>query len=309
MKLTHVLSIDQFDKPLIEELFYHANWISKAKGHSISHLRGKLLANLFYEASTRTSSSFFAAMSRLGGRVLPINDVTFSSVSKGEILEDTIRTLACYTDIIVLRHPEKGAAERAAAVSPVPIVNAGDGVGEHPTQALLDLYTIMAEQGGIDGLTVTMMGDLKHGRTVHSLARLLRLYDVKINFVSPAELRMPADLVHPADRQVETLDEVLTGTDVLYVTRVQKERFEATGDYDYGLTPGPYVAGQADHVGDAPAAARQRDPAGAGCRPARRVFPPDAERAVRPHGAADVSAGLIIQVHDAGGGRRFRRRT
>jgi aspartate carbamoyltransferase catalytic subunit len=213
MKLTHVLSIDQFDKPLIEELFYHANWISKAKGHSISHLRGKLLANLFYEASTRTSSSFFAAMSRLGGRVLPINDVTFSSVSKGEILEDTIRTLACYTDIIVLRHPEKGAAERAAAVSPVPIVNAG---------------------GGIDGRTVTMMGDLKHGRTVHSLARLLRLYDVKINFVSPAELRMPADLVHPADRQVETLDEVLTGTDVLYVTRVQKERFEATGDYDYG---------------------------------------------------------------------------
>ena len=206
MKLTHVLSIDQFDKPLIEELFYHANWISKAKGHSISHLRGKLLANLFYEASTRTSSSFFAAMSRLGGRVLPINDVTFSSVSKGEILEDTIRTLACYTDIIVLRHPEKGAAQRAAAVSPVPIVNAGDGVGEHPTQALLDLYTIMAEQGGIDGLTVTMMGDLKHGRTVHSLARLLRLYDVKINFVSPAELRMPADLVHPADRQVETLD-------------------------------------------------------------------------------------------------------
>jgi aspartate carbamoyltransferase catalytic subunit len=236
MKLTHVLSIDQFDKPLIEELFYHANWISKAKGHSISHLRGKLLANLFYEASTRTSSSFFAAMSRLGGRVLPINDVTFSSVSKGEILEDTIRTLACYTDIIVLRHPEMGAAQRAAAVSPVPIVNAGDGVGEHPTQALLDLYTIMSEQGRIDGLSVTMMGDLKHGRTVHSLARLLRLYDVKINFVSPIELRMPADLVHPADRQVEKLDEVLTDTDVLYVTRVQKERFEATGDYDYGLT-------------------------------------------------------------------------
>lgn len=121
-------------------------------------------------------------------------------------------------------------------MSPVPIVNAGDGVGEHPTQALLDLYTIMAEQGGIDGLTVTMMGDLKHGRTVHSLARLLRLYDVKINFVSPTELRMPADLVLPADRQVATLDEVLTGTDVLYVTRVQKERFEATGDYNYGLT-------------------------------------------------------------------------
>ena len=147
MKLTHVLSIDQFDKPLIEELFYHANWISKAKGHSISHLRGKLLANLFYEASTRTSSSFFAAMSRFGGRVLPINDVTFSSVSKGETLADTIRTLACNTDIIVLRHPEIGSARGGPAVSPIPVINAGDGVGEHPTQALLDLFTILAERG------------------------------------------------------------------------------------------------------------------------------------------------------------------
>jgi len=236
MKLTHVLSVDQFDKALIDELFYHANWISKAKGHSISHLRGKLLANLFYEASTRTSSSFFAAMTRLGGKVLPINDVTFSSVSKGEILEDTIRTLACYTDLIVLRHPEKGAAERAAAVSPVPIVNAGDGVGEHPTQALLDLYTILAEQGRIDGLSLTMMGDLKHGRTVHSLSRLLHLYDVRINFVSPPELRMPDDLVRPADREVAELDEVLADTDVLYVTRVQKERIAATADYHYALT-------------------------------------------------------------------------
>jgi aspartate carbamoyltransferase len=118
----------------------------------------------------------------------------------------------------------------------VPIVNAGDGVGEHPTQALLDLFTILAEQGRIDGLSVTMMGDLKHGRTVHSLSRLLGMYDVTINYVSPPELRMPADLVRPSDREIVELDEVLAGTDVLYVTRVQKERFESTGDYHYALT-------------------------------------------------------------------------
>jgi len=237
MRLSHVLSVDQFDKPFLAEMFYQAGWISQAAGHSIVHLRGKLLANLFYEPSTRTSSSFYSAMSRLGGTVLPINDVTFSSVSKGEILEDTVRTLACYSDVIVLRHPEVGAAARAAACSPVPIINAGDGVGEHPTQALLDLYTIQVEQGRLDGLTLTMMGDLKHGRTVHSLVKLLRLYDVSFNFVSPTELRMPAEYVRPGiDREFTDLAEVIEQTDVLYVTRVQKERFNAVGDVDYALT-------------------------------------------------------------------------
>ncbi len=136
-------------------------------------LKGKILANLFYEPSTRTSSSFTSAMERLGGSVIPINEVRYSSVSKGESLPDTVRTLECYADVIVLRHPEIGSAALAAKYARKPIINAGDGVGEHPTQALLDLFTIQEELGQVDGLTVTMLGDLKYGRTVHSLARLL----------------------------------------------------------------------------------------------------------------------------------------
>ena len=158
-------------------------------------LKGKILANLFYEPSTRTSSSFTAAMERLGGSVIPINEVRYSSVAKGESLPDTVRTLECYADVIVLRHPEIGSAALAAQYARKPIINAGDGVGEHPTQALLDLFTIREELGRIDGLTVTMLGDLKYGRTVHSLARLLSLYDVRLNYVSPEILRMPAEVV------------------------------------------------------------------------------------------------------------------
>src|SRR5512139_2641088 len=148
-------------------------------------LKGKILANLFYEPSTRTSSSFTAAMERLGGSVIPINEVRYSSVSKGESLPDTIRTLECYADVIVLRHPEVGASALASQYARKPVINAGDGVGEHPTQALLDLFTVVSELGQVDGLTVTMLGDLKYGRTVHSLARLLALYDVRLNYVAP----------------------------------------------------------------------------------------------------------------------------
>ena len=161
---------------------------------SFDLLKGKILANLFYEPSTRTSSSFTSAMERLGGSVIPINEVRYSSVSKGESLPDTIRTLECYADVIVLRHPETGSAELAARYAHKPVINAGDGIGEHPTQALLDLYTIQAELGKIDGLTVTMLGDLRFGRTVHSLARLLTLYNVKINYISPEILRMPPEI-------------------------------------------------------------------------------------------------------------------
>ncbi len=152
-------------------------------------LKGKILANLFYEPSTRTSASFTSAMERLGGSVIPINEVKYSSVSKGESLPDTIRSLECYADVIVLRHPEVGSAAIAAKYARKPVINAGDGVGEHPTQALLDLFTIYQEMGKIDGLTITMLGDLKHGRTVHSLARLLTLFDVKINYVAPDVLQ------------------------------------------------------------------------------------------------------------------------
>jgi aspartate carbamoyltransferase catalytic subunit len=203
-------------------------------------LKGKILANLFYEPSTRTSSSFTAAMERLGGSVIPINEVKYSSVAKGESLPDTIRTLECYADVIVLRHPETGSAAIAAQAARKPVINAGDGVGEHPTQALLDTFTIFEEMGAgqIDGMTVTMLGDLKYGRTVHSLARLLSLYKVKLNYVSPEILRMPKEVMEEVaakgipQAEFDSLDKILPQTDVLYVTRVQKERFEDPADYE-----------------------------------------------------------------------------
>ncbi len=211
-------------------------------------LKGKILANLFYEPSTRTSSSFTSAMERLGGSVIPINEVRYSSVSKGESLPDTVRTLECYADVIVLRHPEVGASALAAKYARKPIINAGDGVGEHPTQALLDLFTIEEELRRVDGLTVTMLGDLKYGRTVHSLSRLLSLFKIRLNYVSPEILRMPAELVAELkgrgvpQTEETSLASVLPETDVLYVTRVQKERFENLEDYErvkgaYVITP------------------------------------------------------------------------
>jgi aspartate carbamoyltransferase len=233
-----VLSVDQFSRSDIAELFMLADTLAAMPQKPLA---GRTLANLFYEASTRTSSSFFAAMTRLGGTVIPINEVHYSSVSKGETLEDTVRTLECYTDAIVLRHYDNDAAERAVRVCEVPIINAGNGTGEHPTQALLDLYTIAKERRTIDGLTVTMMGDLKHGRTVHSLTKLLRMYDARLRFVSPPELRMPAEYLRDGDEQHDDLDAAIEDSDVLYVTRVQRERMQGGDgspafDFDYALT-------------------------------------------------------------------------
>jgi aspartate carbamoyltransferase len=201
-------------------------------------LRGKILANLFYEPSTRTSSSFMAAMLRLGGQVIPINNVQYSSVTKGESLPDTVRTLESYSDVIVIRHPEVGSAATAARYASKPVINAGDGVGEHPTQALLDLYTIVEALGSVHGLKVAMVGDLKFGRTVHSLTKLLVNYPVEFVFVSPEILRMPKDVLDVVDasghryEEREDVHEIIGGVDVLYVTRVQKERFTDLAEYD-----------------------------------------------------------------------------
>jgi aspartate carbamoyltransferase catalytic subunit len=235
-----ILSVSQFSRDDLEYIFGVAEAMRTMVQHvgTIDLLKGKILANLFYEPSTRTQSSFMAAMQRLGGSVIPISEVRYSSVSKGESLPDTVRTLECYADIIVLRHPELGAAAQAAAAARKPIINAGDGPGEHPTQALLDLFTIVEELGHVDGLTVTMLGDLKFGRTVHSLSRLLSLFDVTLNFVSPEQLKMPekvtAELTRRAVKFSEhsRLDAVLPQSDVLYVTRVQKERFEDLALYE-----------------------------------------------------------------------------
>jgi aspartate carbamoyltransferase len=241
-----ILTVKQFSRPDLEYIFGVAHEMREmvTRVGTFDLLKGKILANLFYEPSTRTSSSFTSAMERLGGSVIPINEVRYSSVAKGESLPDTIRTLECYADVIVLRHPETGSAALAAQYARKPIINAGDGIGEHPTQALLDLFTIHEELGKVDGLTVTMLGDLKYGRTVHSLARLLALYSVGIHYVSPEILRMPKEILDELPRtmaQAEhtTFDSVLPQTDVLYVTRVQKERF--TDEAEYESVKGAYV--------------------------------------------------------------------
>jgi aspartate carbamoyltransferase len=256
-----ILSVLQFRREDLEYIFGVAKEMRSMveRVGTFDLLKGKILANLFYEPSTRTSSSFLAAMERLGGSVIPINEVTYSSVAKGESLPDTIRTLETYADVIVLRHPEVGSARLAAQYASKPIINAGDGIGEHPTQALLDLFTIEEELGRVDGLTVTLLGDLRYGRTVHSLARLLAAFKVRLNYVSPGQLRMPAELVAElGERGIDQsegaeLEPVLGETDVLYVTRVQKERFEDLGKYErlkgaYTITPATLSAAKDEMI-------------------------------------------------------------
>ncbi|CAI5702007.1 hypothetical protein KXD40_000339 [Peronospora effusa] len=241
-KNENILSIAQFGKKSAERVLLVANEMKqmvKTKGAN-DLLKGKLLANVFMEPSTRTSSSFQAAMKRLGGLVVCVNE-TSSSSQKGETLYDTIRCLECYADVVVLRHPIQGSALVAAKATKKPVLNAGDGVGEHPTQALLDLYTIYTEVGDLENLkgkVITMVGDLKYGRTVHSLSKLLAMYGAAFNYVSPESLKMPRyvydELAAQGIQQKEMtdLDSVINQTDVLYVTRVQKERFECETDYN-----------------------------------------------------------------------------
>ncbi len=236
-----ILRVGQFDRDglrYIMTLAERMRELVETRG-GCDLLKHKVMAALFYEPSTRTSASFIAAMERLGGSVIPITQgVQFSSVSKGETLGDTVRTLAQYADCIVLRHPEIGSAATAAQFSPVPLINAGDGAGEHPTQALLDLFTIRHELGTLDGLTVAMVGDLRFGRTVHSLTQLLLRYDVKFRFVSPEILRMPLAITNQVRdhgvemRETYDVHDVIGEADVLYVTRVQKERFSDLAQYE-----------------------------------------------------------------------------
>jgi len=246
-----ILSVNQFTPASLDYVFDVAaemrDMVARQGGADL--LRGRVLTCLFYEPSTRTSSSFIAAMERLGGSVIPITQgVQFSSVSKGETLHDTIKTLEQYSDVIVLRHPDTGAAQIAATAASVPIINAGDGTGEHPTQALLDLFTIRQERGTLDGLHVAMVGDLRYGRTVHSLTQLLLHYDVQLSFVSPEILRLPLDYMNQVRgvgttvRETYNIADVIPTADVLYVTRVQKERFTDLAQYEgvkdlYRVTP------------------------------------------------------------------------
>jgi aspartate carbamoyltransferase catalytic subunit len=238
--LFHVLEAEQFSRETLEAVFRRAGELRANPALAADRLRGRLLAALFYEPSTRTRLSFEAAMQRLGGRVMGTDNAKeFSSASKGETLEDTIRIVSGYADVIVLRHPEEGAARRAAAVADVPVLNGGDGRGEHPTQALLDLFTIREELHRIDGVRVAMVGDLANGRTVRSLASLLtRFQDIEIVFVAPPQVAVREDTTRYLDshgvRWTETGDlrSVLPTVDVVYQTRIQKERFDDPAEYE-----------------------------------------------------------------------------
>jgi aspartate carbamoyltransferase catalytic subunit len=242
-KLKHVISSRQFKDPgFLLSLFESAHQMERDDVfHALTDpLRGRILATLFFEPSTRTRFSFEAAMQKLGGGVLTSeNAKANSSATKGETISDTVRIVSGYADAIAIRHYEQGAAEAAARISPVPIINAGDGVGEHPTQALADIYTIKKELGRLSGLRVALVGDLLNGRTIHSLLPLLCLYPgVTIDLLSPAQLRLPP-LYREflAERGVafhegERLEGVIEQADVAYITRVQSERFVSRQEYD-----------------------------------------------------------------------------
>jgi aspartate carbamoyltransferase catalytic subunit len=235
-----VLRADQFTPADIDLILERAARyeVALAAGKELDELQGKILATLFFEPSTRTRLSFETAMLRLGGRVLSVSEAKSTSASKGESLHDTIKTVEGYADAIVLRHPDVGAAEVAARATTKPVLNAGDGAGEHPTQSLLDLYTIRKEQHRVEGLTISLVGDLKHGRTVHSLATLLSQYPVSFLFVSPPALCMPREVVERVRakgisvRETDDLGSALAQSDVVYMTRIQRERFADPSEYD-----------------------------------------------------------------------------
>jgi aspartate carbamoyltransferase catalytic subunit len=234
-----IVSIRDLSREQIEEVIERSErMIPYARGEKASKaLDGKILATLFFEPSTRTRMSFESAMMRLGGRITDLGVPSMSSISKGESLADTIRMVEVYSDIIVIRHPREGAARLAARFSSKPVINAGDGAGQHPTQTLLDLFTIKRIKKDFNKLNVVMVGDLKYGRTVHSLAEALSSFGVELTFVAPAALQMPKETVRQVERMggrpklTNRLEETIADADVLYVTRIQKERFPDLAEY------------------------------------------------------------------------------
>ena len=222
-------------------------------------LQGKLLANMFFEPSTRTRMSFETAMKRLGGNVVNLGDVKSSSAVKGETLYDTMRMVDGYCDIAALRHPRQGAAQYAADACDIPIMNGGDGAGPHPTQTLLDLFTIRQAHGRLDGLTVALVGDLRYGRTVHSLSHALARFDCELIFISPNQLSMPTDIVSDLTEsgakitETDDLFSAIPEVDVIYMTRIQKERFPDDDEYEkvagiYKLTAADLTAAKGEMI-------------------------------------------------------------
>ncbi len=231
-----IISIKDFTREEIDYILKITNAMEPVAKSGSAMLRGKMLATLFFEPSTRTRLSFEAAMQKLGGSAIGFAEPEIASIKKGENLADTVRVVENYADVIALRHPLEGAARLAAEFAEVPIINAGSGAEEHPTQALLDLYTIWRELGRIDKLNIALVGDLRYGRTVHSLAYALSLYDVNLHLVSPESLRMRREVLDTIKGRIRvaekrTIEEALPKLNVLYMTRIQKERFPDAAEY------------------------------------------------------------------------------
>jgi len=234
--MRHLISAEDVSRELFYEIYDISCQVKKAlrEGRKkFSVLRGKCVVNLFFEPSTRTRMSFEVAMKRLGGEVLNMTTQEASSIAKGETLADTVRVVSKYADAIVIRHPLEGSARLAAEFSEVPVINAGDGAGQHPTQTLLDLYTIRKESR-LEGLRIALLGDLKYSRTVHSLIKALTLFNAKIYLISPESLRLPEEFLEElkGDIEIANLEEVIGEIDVLYVTRIQKERIPDPQEYE-----------------------------------------------------------------------------
>ena len=240
LKGKNILHGNQFSKREIAEIIKNASYFEKElkKKDSLNLLKGKILATLFFEPSTRTRLSFETAMQRLGGGVISMATAESSSAAKGETVADTARTVSQYADVIVIRHPQIGSAKEAADAASIPVINAGDGAGQHPTQALLDIYTIHRELGSLKNLMVSMVGDLKNGRTVHALVELLSLFQARLYFVSPTTLRMPEAITSDLKKrgieieETEDLVKAASKSDLIYMTRIQKERFEDLSEYE-----------------------------------------------------------------------------
>jgi len=231
-----IISIKDFSREEIDYIFKVAKDMEPIAAKGSDLLKGKILATLFFEPSTRTRLSFEAAMHKLGGSTIGFAEAEIASVKKGENLADTVRTVENYADIIAIRHPLEGAARLAAEFAKVPILNGGSGAEEHPTQALLDLYTIEKEKHRIDGLKIALVGDLRYGRTVHSLAYAFSLYNIELYLISPETLRMRREVLRTIKEKIQvtektSLEKIVPAVDVLYVTRIQKERFPDPAEY------------------------------------------------------------------------------
>ncbi len=238
MKNKSLISINDYSKEEILKIVELSSFFEQKKNQNQDYLKGKVIATLFFEPSTRTRLSFETAINRLGGRVIGFSDARNTSATKGESLKDTIMMVSRYADLIVMRHPLEGSAQYASEVSGVPVINAGDGANQHPSQTLLDLYSIAKTQGRLDDLNICMVGDLKYGRTIHSLLMALSHFNPKFDFVAPDELRMPSEYKDFCDKkgisynECIEMDKCIPDADILYMTRVQQERFNDPMEYE-----------------------------------------------------------------------------